>query len=75
MDGIEKIKIKECQIPKSELQDFFHMYLESDTGQLKWQDLTGPEKLKLFKKLKISEIFPFFHNQITFRKFGMVYFK
>lgn len=72
MDGIEKIKIKELNKSNATFLhtyvDFlnhnckisFHMYLEKDTSQLKWRDLTGPEKLKVFKKLKIPEVFPTF---------------
>ena len=87
MDCIEKIKIKEfnksnvsflhtyVEFLNQNCKISFHMHLEKDTSQLKWRDLTGPEKLKLFKKLKILEIFRLFHNQIKFRKFGMVYFK
>ena len=72
MDGIEKIKIKEfsksnasflhtyVKFLNQNCKISFHMYLEKDTSQLKWRDLTGPEKLKLFKKLKIPEIFPTF---------------
>ena len=32
-----------CKIP-------FHMYADQGSKTLKWRDLTGPEKLKLFKK-------------------------
>lgn len=72
MDGIEKIKIKEfnksnasflhtyVEFLNQNCKISFHMYLQKDTSQLKWRDLTGPEKLKLFKKLKIPEIFPTF---------------
>ena len=36
----------------------FHMYLDKDSKVLKWRDLTGPEKLKLFNKINISQLFP-----------------
>ena len=69
MDGIEKLKNNEfnqsatqqldtyitylnesCKIP-------FHMYTDKDSRILKWRDLTDPEKLKLFKAIKIPELF------------------
>ena len=40
-----------CKIP-------FHMYMGKESKTLKWRDLTGPEKLKLFKSIKIPELFP-----------------
>ena len=75
MDGIEKIKGNEfkqqaavnlntyikflnesCKIP-------FHMYMDKESKTLKWRDLTGPEKLKLFKLIKIPELFPNLKNE------------
>ena len=35
----------------------FHMYLDKATKALKWWDLTGPEKLKLFKEMDIPKLF------------------
>lgn len=40
-----------CKIP-------FHMYTDQGSKALKLRDLTGLKKLKLFKKIKIPEIFP-----------------
>ena len=72
MDGIEKIKMKEfsksnanclhayVEFLNKDCKISFHMYLEKDTSQLKWRDLTGPEKLKLLKKLEIPKFFPTF---------------
>ena len=70
LDGIEKFRSNEfkpstfeninryiiflnvnCKIP-------FHMYADKDSKILKWRDLTGPEKLRLFKAIKIPELFP-----------------
>ena len=34
------------------------MYVDKESKNLKWRDLTGPEKLKLFKSIKIAELFP-----------------
>ena len=74
MDGIEKLKKNDfnqtvanhlntyitflndsCKIP-------FHMYTEKESKTLKWRDLTEPEKLKLFKSIKIPELFPSLRN-------------
>ena len=89
MDGIEKLKNNEfnqsatqqldtyitylnnsCKIP-------FHMYTDKDSSILKWRNLTGPEKLKLFKAIKIPEIFPSLINasdiQILWDTFKQMY--
>ena len=36
----------------------FHMYVDKDSKTLKWRDLTGPEKLRLFKAIDIPQLFP-----------------
>ena len=38
----------------------FHFYSDKDSKQIKWHDLVGPEKIKLFLKLIIPELFPDF---------------
>ena len=38
----------------------FHFYTDKDSKQVKWRDLVGPEKLKLFSKIDIPELFPDF---------------
>ena len=34
------------------------MYVDKESKNLKWRDLTGPEKVQLFKCIKIPELFP-----------------
>lgn len=36
----------------------FHWYVCKDSKKLKWRDLTGPEKLKLFRNINIDELLP-----------------
>ena len=36
----------------------FHTYMDKQNKNLKWRDLTGPEKLKLFKNINIIQLFP-----------------
>lgn len=36
----------------------FHWYTCQDTKQLKWRDLNGPEKIRLFKHMDIPKYFP-----------------
>ena len=74
MDGIEKLKTKEFkQSTVKNLNTYitylninckicFHMYVDKDSNVLKWRDLTGPEKLKLFASIKIPELFPNLKN-------------
>ena len=47
----EKFLNETCKIP-------FQWYVNPDTKQLKWRDLTGPEKLRLFARIHIPELFP-----------------
>lgn len=70
LDGIEKTKInssdKQSAMNVSRYEHFlkeeckisFHMYVDKESKVLKWRDLTGPEKLKLFHKIDISSVFP-----------------
>jgi len=39
------------------------MYADKESKQLKWRDLTGPEKMKLFQSIKIPELFPKLPNK------------
>lgn len=34
------------------------MYVDKDSKVLKWRDLTGPEKRKVFKEIDIPRLFP-----------------
>lgn len=36
----------------------FRMYVDKDSKVLKWRDLTGPEKCRLFKGIDIPSLFP-----------------
>ena len=47
----EDFLVHTCNIP-------FHFYVCKDTRSLKWRDLTGPEKYKLFSKVNLPELFP-----------------
>lgn len=42
----EKFLTEECKIS-------FHFYTEKESSEVKWRDLVGPEKLKLFSKINI----------------------
>ena len=70
MDAIEKCRSTESKQATSKNLDkyitylnenckiCFHMYVDKESKNLKWRDLTGPEELKLFKSIKIAELFP-----------------
>ena len=74
MDGIEKLRTKEFkQSTVKHLNTYitylnvnckisFHMYVDKESNVLKWRDLTGPEKCKLFASIKIPELFPDLKN-------------
>ena len=36
----------------------FHWFVCKDSKKLKWRDLTGPEKLKLFRNVDIHQVLP-----------------
>ena len=70
MDGIEKIRESEFKQTKAKNLDQyitflnvnckipFYMYVDKESKHLKWRDLTGPEKVRLFRAIKIPELFP-----------------
>ena len=74
MDGIEKFRSQEFKPTTAQnvnryitylnvnCKISFHMYVDQDSKNLKWRDLTGPEKLRLFKAIKIVELFPKLKN-------------
>ena len=49
----EKFLNEECKIS-------FHFYTDKDSNKVKWRNLVGPEKIKLFTKIVIPELFPDF---------------
>ena len=36
----------------------FHWFVCKDSKKLKWQDLTGPEKIRLFRSVDIIKLLP-----------------
>ena len=46
------------------LRIHFEWTIKKDTKQLQYRDLTGPEKLILFKKIQISELLPNFDKSV-----------
>ena len=74
MDGIEKFRSQEFKQTTAQSVNryitylnvnckiSFHMYVDQDYKNLKWQDLTGPEKLRVFTAIKIVELFPKLKN-------------
>ena len=47
----EKFLTDECKIS-------FHFYTEKESKEVKWRDLVGPEKLKLFSKINLPQMYP-----------------
>lgn len=54
----EKFLNETCKIP-------FQWYVNPETKQLKWRDLTGPEKLRLFSTIHIPQLFPSLSHAVT----------
>lgn len=61
-DGFERSKYTHMASWESYLNDTlkipFHWFVCKDSRKLKWRDLTGPEKLKLFRNVNISQLLP-----------------
>ena len=61
-NGLPRSKCKYMARWESYLNDTlkisFHWYVCKDSKKLKWRDLTGPEKLKLFQNVNIDELLP-----------------
>ena len=78
MDGIEKCtSLDSCgAVNINEYQSFlknackipFNFYVCKESRALKWRDLTGPEKYKLFSKINIPELFPNLPNASTIQE-------
>jgi len=76
LDGLEKLQLRENQFNQTKAKNLdqyitflnvtckisFHMYVDKESKHLKWRDLTGPEKLKLFKHIEIPDLFPKLSN-------------
>ena len=59
-DGFERSKYQQMASWESYLNTFlkipFHWFVCKDLNKLKWRDLTGPEKLKLFRNINITQV-------------------
>ena len=70
LDGLDKIKPKKLDFTKithiAKYQKFLnedckvsvHFYIDKECKTLKWRDLTGPEKLKIFNPINVPDLFP-----------------
>ena len=87
LDGIEKGNIRSLNMETANhvvkyekfLNDDckinFHMYIEKESKNLKWRDLTGPEKLKVFDKINIVELFPNLPQAEKVQRLWMTFFE
>lgn len=65
LDGIDKVNSKDAN-RTSQYEKFlneqckisFHFYTDKGSKEMKWRDLVGPEKLKLFSKINLPELYP-----------------
>ena len=61
-DGFERSKYQHMASLESYLNNIlkipFHWFVCKDSKKLKWRDLTGPEKLKLFRNGNIGQVLP-----------------
>lgn len=59
--GWEKYLNETLKIP-------FNWYVCKESKKLKWRDLTGPEKLKLFQDININQVLPNFKDSAKIQK-------
>lgn len=64
----EKYLNEACKIP-------FQFYICKDSNTLKWRDLTGPEKYRLFSKVDWPSIFPQLPNVETVQQIWQQFFQ
>jgi hypothetical protein len=57
-DGFERSKYTHMGRWESFLNDTLKIPICKDSKKLKWRDLTGPEKLKLFRNVDIHQVLP-----------------
>ena len=51
LDRYVKFLNEQCKVS-------FHMHADKETKQLKWRDLTGPEKVRVFDNINFNHLFP-----------------
>jgi len=51
LDRYTKFLNEQCKVS-------FHMYTDKETKKLKWRDLTGPEKIRVFNNIDFNHLFP-----------------
>jgi hypothetical protein len=56
------------QVGNETLKIPFNWFVCKESNKLKWQDLTGPEKLKLFQNIKIDVVLPNFQDSDKIQK-------
>ena len=61
-EGLDMSKLTHMARWESHLNDTlkipFHWFVCKDSKKLKWQDLTGPEKIRLFRSVDIIKLLP-----------------
>ena len=50
-------------------------FVDKDSKKLKWRDLTGPEKIRLFLNIYISVLFPYLEAKEKIRELWRVFFE
>ena len=53
----------------------FQWYVDKDSKKLKWRDLTGPEKVRLFSHIDIPALFPSLEAKEKLQELWTVFFK
>ena len=52
----------------------FKWNMDKDSKELKYQDLTGPEKVRLFKNINIPSLFPTLSNKEKLQSLWVTFF-
>ena len=85
LDGIEKVqgldrtKAKHLEHYEQFLQQsckiHFKFYADKTTQGIKWRDLMGPEKIKLFSNIDIPTLFPALEKKVQLQKLWKTFFE
>ena len=71
-DGFDRAKYKHMvgfeKYLNQDLHISFNWFICKDSKKLKWRDLTGPEKVKLFQNMDISKLLPNFEKSTSIQQ-------
>ena len=68
LEQYEQFLVQSCKI-------HFKFYTDKTSQSIKWRDLVGPEKIRLFKNINIPTLFPALEKSIQLQKLWTTFFE